>query len=135
MSSKKPSAHRTFGIYVLAIIAGYAGVVAVFDTLRYLGLLPAGTFGTMEFYGQSWIGAFFAGLLAFIWFLTMWQIWNLDPRGWMFMVVVAVINLVFILIAWIGSASFAQVAPMLFVSGLALIIGVLPKTKEQFGVK
>ena len=74
-----------------------------------------------------------AGLLALIWFWTVIQLWNLDPRGWLFAVVVAAFNLILLGLAWLGQSSFQAVLPGLVLNGLALILGMLPGTKAAFG--
>ena len=50
------------------------------------------------------------------------------------MVVIAVFYLILLLLAWIGASSWQAVAPGIIVSGLALILGMLPSTKAAFGM-
>ena len=90
---------RPFAATLLAVIAVFAGIVAVFDTIRYLGILPAATFGSLNFYGGNLFGALLAGVVALIWFGVAAQIWRLDPRGWVFMVAIATIYIIFDLAA------------------------------------
>ena len=40
---------RPFAVTLLAIIAALAGIVAILDTLRLLGLLPFAQLGEMKF--------------------------------------------------------------------------------------
>lgn len=125
---------RTLPITILAIIAVVAGVYAIFDILRFLGLLPMAMLGDMAFYGISWLGAFFSGILALIWFSTAAQLWRLDPRGWLFVVMVATLNLIFLVMAWIGRSDWQAVSAGIIINALALILGLLPSTKAAFNM-
>ena len=124
---------RTAGITILAIVAVAAGLVAVVDTIRYLEWL----FSPLSFLGSPFLGAALSGLVALIWFSVAAQIWRVDPRGWLFMVAIATIYLIFDVIALIAADSF-EVAlellmPSLVINLLALILGLLPSTKREFG--
>ena len=104
---------RTAAIYILAIIAVLAGLVAVVDTLRYM----------------QWLFS----PLSFIWFWAAARIWNVDPRGWIFMVTIAGLYLILDVISLIAGTPIELLLPSIFMSGLALIIGLLPSTKAEFG--
>ncbi|MGL4650164.1 MAG: hypothetical protein ACRC1H_12195 [Caldilineaceae bacterium] len=128
---------RTLPITLLAVISVIAGISAVFDTFRYLGWMPTSVttvMGELSFYNFSWFGAILSGLVALIWFATAGQLWRLDPRGWMFVAVIATINLVFLLLAWLGQSSWSSVALGVIISGVALILAMLPSTKAAFGI-
>ncbi len=129
MTSSAPR-HRTLAITFLAIIAFVAGVSAVKDMFYFLGWLP----GTMDFFSQNIWGAFFAGLLALIWFSTAAQLWRLDPRGWLFMVMVAGLSLIFLFMSLIGNSTWESISTGVFLSGLVLILAMVPGTKDAFGV-
>jgi hypothetical protein len=120
---------RTAAIVILAIIAAIAGIVAVIDVLRYLEFL----FSPLSFLGAPLIGAILAGLVALIWFWAAYRIWNLDPQGWLFMVSIAVIYLVIDVVSLIAGTPIELLLPSIFMSGLALILGLLPSTREEFG--
>ena len=120
---------RTAAIYILAIIAVIAGIVAVIDTLRYMQWL----FSPMSFLGSPVLGAILSGLVALIWFWAAARIWNLDPRGWLFMVSIAAIYLIFDVVALIAGTPIELLMSSIFINGLALILGLLPSTKREFG--
>ena len=120
---------RTAAIYILAIIAVIAGIVAVIDTLRYMQWL----FSPMSFLGSPVLGAILSGLVALIWFWAAARIWNLDPRGWLFMVSIAAIYLIFDVVALIAGTPIELLMTSIFINGLALILGLLPSTKREFG--
>ena len=119
---------RTAGITILAVVAVVAGLVAVVDTIRYLEW----AFSPLSFVGAPWFGALLSGIVAIIWFATAGQIWRLDPRGWLFMVSIAAIFLVLDAISLIAGTPIELLLPSIFISGLALILGLLPSTKAEF---
>jgi hypothetical protein len=134
-STGKP---RTLAITILALLAAIAGILAVIDTLRLLGLMPTTVntlLGELKFYNTNWLGAILAGIVAVIWFVVAWQLWNVDPRGWLFVVVIAVINIVFLLLAVLGQSTFQSVLLQLAINAVALILALLPSTKEAFNMK
>jgi len=122
---------QTAAIYILAIIAIIAGIMAVIDTLRYLGWL----FSPLSFLGSPLLGAVMAGLVAAIWFWAAVRVWNVDPRGWLFMVSIAAIYLVFDVISLIAGTPIELLLPSILINVLVLIICLLPSTKEEFGTE
>jgi hypothetical protein len=125
--------HRTAAITILAVLAVVAGILNVIDTLRYLGLLPVAEAFGMKFFATNWLGAILAAIVALIWFSVARQLWNLDPRGWMFIVLIACFNMIFLALAVIGSSTVQAVAPAFVISAAALILALLPGTKNAFG--
>jgi hypothetical protein len=124
---------RPIAVTILAILAVIAGILAALDVLRYLGILSIATLGPIDFFGVSILAAIMAGIVAAIWFWAAVKLWNLDPQGWLFVVVIAAGYLIFDLVAILGGSSFQAMLPSIVVSALALILGILPGTKEAFG--
>jgi hypothetical protein len=120
---------RTAAIYILAIIAVLAGIVAIIDTLRYMNWL----FSPLSFLGAPLFGAILSGLVALIWFWAAAKVWNVDPQGWIFMVSIAAIYLILDVISLIAGTPIELLLPSIIISALALIIGLLPSTKSEFG--
>ncbi len=125
---------RSAGAVILAIIAVFAGIVAVIDTLRYLHILPIASFGEARFFGFSIFGALLSGVVAVIWFGVARQLWNEDPRGLSFVMIISVLFLIFDVIYVIGGTPLWVIMPSILVNGIALVIAILPSTKEAFGV-
>jgi hypothetical protein len=121
--------NRTGGIVILAVVAVVAGIVAIVDTLRYLDIL----FSPLSFLGAPLLGAILSGLVALIWFWAASRVWNVDPQGWLFMVSIAAIYLILDIIALIAGTPIELLLPSIVISGLALILGLLPSTKREFG--
>ena len=121
--------NRPFAVTLLAIVAVIAGIVAVIDVLRYLEF----AFSPLRFIGAPILGAILAGIVALIWFSVARQLWNLDPRGWMFVVVIAIIYLIFDVLALIGGTAIQDMWASIAISGIALILAILPNTRASFG--
>jgi hypothetical protein len=120
---------RTAAIYILAIIAIMAGIVAVIDTLRYLQWL----FSPLSFIGSPFLWAGLSAVVAAIWFWAAVKIWNVDAQGWIFMVTIAAIYLILDVVSLIAGTPIELLLPSIMISALALIVGLLPRTKEAFG--
>jgi len=124
---------RPFGVTLLAILAGIAALLAVIHTLQMLHLLPFNLFGELRFWNFSLIGALMWGLLAAIYIWLVKMLWNVNPQGWLFMVILSVLNLILAFVSILGASDWQAVAPTILVNGLILIYCLLPGTKAAFG--
>ena len=124
---------RPIGVTILAFLAILGAINAFIYTLQMLHLLP--TFlGPIAFYQFSLIGAFFWGLLFFIWLAVFRMLWEVQPQGWMFVVLIAIFDLIYGVICVLGGSSWEAMAPIIIISGLILIYCLLPGTKQAFGI-
>lgn len=124
---------RPIGVTILAILALLAAVNAAIITLQLLHILP--TFiGPVAFWQFSLIGAFFWGILVLIWLVVFRMLWEVQPQGWNFMLILGILNLVFGFLAILGGSSWEAMAPIMIVSGLVVIYCLLPGTKQAFGI-
>jgi hypothetical protein len=125
---------RPFAVTVLAILAGIAAVLAVFHLLQALGILPyvLGPVSIRDFnlwYVIMW------GLMVWVWVWVFRALWNVEPQGWMFLVIIAIFNLIFDFVALLGATTqFADVSLSLLVNAVILLYCVLPGTKAAFGI-
>jgi hypothetical protein len=124
---------RPIGVTILAFLAILGAVNALIYTLQMLHLIPT-YLGPIAFYQFSLIGAFFWGLLFFIWLAVFRMLWEVQPQGWMFMVLIAIFDLIYGIICVLGGSSWEAMAPIIIISGLILIYCLLPGTKQAFGV-
>ena len=111
--------NRPFAATLLAILAFVAGLLAFIDVLRLLGILPVASLGPMNFFGVSILGAIMAAIVGVIWIWAARGLWNLDPQAWMFVVVIAIIYLIFDFVAILGGTPFQSILPLVVVSGVA----------------
>lgn len=126
------TAHRPIGITILAIFSGIAAVIAGIHTLQYLHLLPF-FLGPMVFFGFDLWGALLWGMLAAIYVWVMRMLWNVDPQGWMFLVIVSALNIGLALLSAIGGTTLAAEMPAIIINGLVLIYCLTPGIKRAFG--
>ncbi|MEZ4519451.1 MAG: hypothetical protein R3C44_22355 [Chloroflexota bacterium] len=56
-----------------------------------------------------------------------------NPSGWLFVVVIAIINLIFLFLAILGKTTFSSVLLQIVVNAVLLILAFLPGTQAAFG--
>jgi hypothetical protein len=122
---------RPFGVTVLAILAGLGAVVALIFAARMFGAFLF--YPEIRFFGNPFLGAIMWGILGFIYIWLVRMLWNVDPQGWMFLLILSSLNLILAVVSIIGSATLQSVAPALIINGLVLIYCLLPGTKAAFG--
>ena len=127
--------HRPFGITLLAILALVAVAVAIWRALQALGVAPI-TLGTMSFFvpEASWINAIMWGLLALIYLWVFRMLWQVNPQGWLFVTVIAILNLTLAVIDILGGSSFDAMLPTLVINGIILVYCLVPGTKAAFEI-
>ncbi len=125
---------RTWAVYILFILAIIAGILALVDAARYMGWLPIVTLGELKFTLPSaqWLGAILSALVGVIWFVVAKWIWDLNESGRLFILVIAVVNLIILVLALLGQTTFQAVSMAVIVNVLALILALLPSTEEAF---
>ena len=125
---------RPLAVTILAIVALIAGVLVLLDTLRFFGVALFGLL-RLDFFGVAWLGGILSLIVALIWLGTARQLFTLDPRGWMFVVVVAILTLIINVIGLLGGNSFNSLWWSFIAPVLALILAFLPGTRAAFGQK
>jgi hypothetical protein len=124
---------RPIGVTLIAFLAILAAVWSFVITLQMLHIIPV-FLGPVEFYTFSLIGAIMYGLLGFIYLWLFRMLWDLQPQGWMFAVLLSVFNLIFDLISIIGATHWKALLPGIFLSAVILIYCMSPGTKQAFGI-
>jgi hypothetical protein len=132
--SASPAPRRTLAVIILAALAVIAGILALLDAARYMGWLPIATLGDMKFVlpNAQWFAAIMSAIVGVIYFVVAWWLWNLNPSGWLFVVVISIINLIFLFLAILGQTTFTAVALQVIVNAAALILALIPSTKAAF---
>lgn len=138
MSTRPVARQRNWAVYVLVIIAVIAGILALLDAARYMGWLPI----TIPILGQQvsfvlpnaqWLAAILSATVGVIWLVVAWWLWTLNPSGWLFVIVIAIFNLILLLLAVLGQTTLSAVALQVLVNVVALVLALLPGTKAAFG--
>ncbi len=124
---------RPIGVTILAILALLGALVAFVYTLQMLHILPF-YLGPIAYWEFSLIGAIFWGFLVFIWLGVFQMLMTMHPSGWLFMVIIAGLTLLFDFFAILGGSSWEAMAPSMLLSGIILIYCLLPGTKKAFGL-
>ena len=132
MSTVSVARRRPFGVTLLAILAGLAGVVSAYHTLQYLHILPF-TLGPMQFYGSDLWGALLWGITTVIYAWVVSMLWTLNPSGWLFVVIISAWNLILAVLSILGASTVSAVAPAILINGIVLIYCLMPGTKRAFG--
>src|SRR4029078_8662434 len=88
--------NRPIGVTLLAIGAGIAGLFEVWRTLVFLGIAKFTFVGKeVSFHDAQWGEAFFAIILALVWFWVAAGFWNLRAYAWSFGTFISLFTLIF----------------------------------------
>jgi hypothetical protein len=123
---------RPIGVTILAILAGIAGLVAAYHTFQYLHILPF-WMGPVAFYGFDLLGALLWAITTVVYAWVVSMLWTMNPSGWMFVVIISIINIVLAGIDVLGASSLQAELPALLINAIVLIYCLLPSTKRAFG--
>ena len=127
---------RPFGVTLLAIFAGIAAVVNFFHALQLFHILPVGLFGgAVRFFTFDFWGGLMFAILGLIYLWVARMLWNLDAQGWLFVVVIAVLNLIMAVMAILGQSSWQELGLYILINAIVLIYGLLPGTKAAFNMQ
>jgi hypothetical protein len=124
--------HRPIGISILAVLAAIAAILAAIHTLQYLHLFPF-VLGPMTFFGFDLWGAILWALTTFVWVWVAVQLWNVNPQGWTFLVLIAAFDIILAVISVFGQTSLSAVLPSIIVNAIVLIYCLTPGVRSAFG--
>src|SRR5512136_316776 len=96
---------RPFVITLLAIFALLGAAQAFFVTLQMLHLLPI-NIGPAHFWTFDFWGALMWGILFLIYMWVFRMLWNVDPQGWLFLVIISGLNLILAFLSVLGGSSW-----------------------------
>jgi hypothetical protein len=116
----------------LALLAVLGAAAAVIHTLQMLGWWKI-NFGPIEFYAEATIvGALMWAILAAIYIWLAIRLWNVDPQGWMFLVILSILNLIMAFVTILGGTVWNNLTWSIVVNAVILIYCLLPGTKDAF---
>ncbi len=122
---------RPFGITILAVLVIIDALFAAYHTLQFLGLLPF-SLGPLRFFNFNLLGALLWGVSAAVLFWVGYSLWKLRLEGWLFVVVVAVLNLILVFLSIIGQSSFSAMFPAFLINVLILVYCLMPSVQGAF---
>ena len=131
------SPHRSLSVTALAVLAGIAGVLSLVDAARYMDWVPVPALGPLRFFVSeaAWVGAVVAAVVGVLFFLTTSWLWDLNPTGWLLVVVTSLFNTVFLLAALLGGTQFRAILPTVFLSVVVLGLALNSGTREAIGTE
>ncbi|HSD57345.1 MAG TPA: hypothetical protein VLB04_04105 [Methanotrichaceae archaeon] len=124
---------RPLGITILAILALLGAAWALIVTLQMLHLLPVFV-GQLSFWTFNFWGALLWGILFLIYLWVFRMLWNVNPQGWLFMVIISGLNLILAFLSVLGGSTWDAMATSIVINGLILIYCLLPSTKRAFAL-
>jgi hypothetical protein len=68
--------------------------------------------------------------LIYLWVFRM--LWNVDPQGWLFLVIISGLNLILAFLAILGGSTWDAMSLAIIINFLILIYCLLPSTKRAF---
>jgi hypothetical protein len=125
--------NRPFVITLLAIFALLGAAQAFFVTLQMLHILPM-SIGELHFWTFDFWGALMWGILFLIYLWVFRMLWNVDPQGWLFLVIISGLNLILAFLYILGGSSWEALSAAIIINGLILIYCLLPGTKKAFEI-
>jgi hypothetical protein len=132
MNELSQAKERPVGVTILAVLAGIAAVLAVFHALQFLGIIPffIGPVGIRTFnfwYALMW------GLMVWVYIWLVQMLWQVDPRAWMFLVIVTIFELILDFTVMLGSSTWQDVSVSFLFNAAVLIYCMLPGVRSAFG--
>ena len=129
---------RNWAVWLLVLLAVIAGILALVDAARYMGWIAfnipiMGQEISFVLPNAQWFAAIMSALVGVIYFVVAGWLYNLNPSGWLFVVVIAIIDLVFLFLAILGKSTFSSVSVQIVVNAVLLILAFLPGTQAAFG--
>lgn len=124
---------RPIGVTILAVFAMLAALSAAWHTLQMLHIIPV-SFGEMRFFTFDFFGAILWGIMFLIYLWVFRMLWNLDPQGWLFVVVLSTLNLILAFVSVLGASSFTSVLPSVLFNAIVLIYANTSGVKAAFNM-
>jgi len=124
---------RPVGVTLLAVLAMLGALQALIYTLQMLHILPY-YIGPVAFWDFSLLGAMFWGFIFLIWLAVIQMLLTMHPSGWLFIVIVAGLNLLYAFLCVLGASSWQAMAPTILISGIILLYCLAPGTKAAFQI-
>ena len=73
--------------------------------------------------------------LALIWIWVVMGLWNLNPSAWLFVVVMAILNLILAGVTILGATAWQDMMWAIVINVVILVYCLLPGTKDAFEIE
>ncbi len=125
--------HRPIGITILALLAGLAGLFEIWRALVFLGVVSFEFIGKpVAFDEAQWGPAFWAVILALIWFWVAAGLWNVRAYAWQFGNFIAIFTVIFGFFAILGGSTTEAETVGWFLALAVLFYLNYPGVRDQF---
>ena len=125
--------HRPIGVTILALAAGVAGLFEVWRALVFAGVASFTFIGKpVTFPEAQWGSAFWAVILALIWFWVAAGFWNVRAYAWSFGNFISLFTIIFGFFALLGGSTMeAESVGWLLAIGIFFYLNY-PGVRDQF---
>jgi len=125
--------HRPIGVTILALGAGLAGLFEVWRALVFAGVASFTFVGKpVSFPEPQWGSAFWAVLIALIWFWVAAGFWNVRAYAWSFGNFISLFTIIFGFFALLGGSTMeAESVGWLLAIGIFFYLNY-PGVRDQF---
>ena len=124
---------RPIGVTLLAVAAGLAGIFQIWRALVFIGAVSFNFVGKpVTFTEPQWGSAFWAVILALIWFWVAAGFWNVRAYAWSFGSFIAIFTVIFGFFAILGgSTTEAETVGWFLAIGIFFYLNY-PGVRDQF---
>jgi hypothetical protein len=111
-----------------------AGLLATLAALLHAAdaSYPQMFLGPVKFFTFDVIGAIIWGVMTALYVWLFRALWTMDLRGWLFVIVLAGLNLIMDGLSVLGASTLTAMLPSLIVNALILIYALSPGVKEAY---
>jgi hypothetical protein len=122
---------RPFGVTLLAILAGLAGIMAGVHALQALGIFPY-FIGEFKVHAFSFWSFLMWALMVWVYVWLVQMLWRVDKQAWLFLAVITVFNLILGFTVSLGAGEWSDAGVSFLLNALILIYIMLPGVKKSF---
>jgi hypothetical protein len=125
--------HRPIGVTILALLAGLAGLFEIWRALVFVGAVSFTFVGkAVTFTEAQWGPAFWAVILAIIWFWVAAGFWNVRAYAWSFGNFISIFTVIFGFFAILGGSTMeAETVGWLLAIAIFFYLNY-PGVRDQF---
>jgi hypothetical protein len=122
---------RPLGVMVLVVLVVIGAALACVHALQALGIVPfiIGPFSVHTF--SFWSFLMWA-LMVWVYLWLAQMLLDVDPKAWMFLAIVTVLNLTLDCVVMLGSGEWSDVSVSFILNAIILIYIMLPGVKKAF---